>query len=200
MDELDEFKIEILETLDRAEQALLAFDQLPDDQSAGELYDEVFRAYHNIKGAAGMLEWNELQHHVHQLENVLMQTKATSSIPKKNIGWFLKGNDVTRYILAGEAYQFDYEISDQPSISKVDAPAPEMKEKLSEEFYADVNEAMERITHALITIEGGEGNSELINGLYRDTHSVKGAVQLFGLEEASSLFFQSGMTTDSCVK
>ena len=89
-EEIEEFKIEILETIDRAEKALLEFDQLPDNQCSNTLYDEVFRAYHNIKGAAGMMEWEELQHHVHQLENVLMQSKHTASIPKRLIGWFLK--------------------------------------------------------------------------------------------------------------
>ena len=54
--EMEEFKTEILETLDRAEKALLEFDQLPDNQSSHSHYDEVFRAYHNIKGAAGMME------------------------------------------------------------------------------------------------------------------------------------------------
>lgn len=92
--EAEEFKSEILEMLDRAEKALLELDQLPVGQTSTSLYDEAFRVYHNIKGAAGMMEWNELQHHVHQLENILMSYKETSLIPKHLIGWFLKGNDV----------------------------------------------------------------------------------------------------------
>lgn len=197
-DELEEFKSEILETLDRAEQALLAFDQLPENQSSAPLYDEVFRSYHNIKGAAGMLEWEELQHHVHQLENVLMQSKSTLSIPKSHISWFLKGNDVARAIMAGEPYEFSYEIgaaheakAAEAHVEEVAAPVAEesapQAESSTAELVAEVTEAMDRIQSALIQIEGGAGNKELIDAVYRDTHSVKGAVQLFGLKEASTL-------------
>lgn len=190
--ELEEFKTEIYETLDRAEQALLSFDQLPDGQSSHQLYDEVFRAYHNIKGAAGMMEWEELQHHVHQLENVLMQSKESASIPKKYLGWFLKGNDAARSIMAGEPYQFNYEIvGSQLSVVSEEAPAEEVhstdNEKPPEEFYAEVTEALDRISTALIKMEADMGEKNLIDALYRDIHSIKGAVQLFGLTEASTL-------------
>lgn len=182
-DELEEFKTEILETLDKAEEALLAFEQLPENQSSSTLYDEVFRAYHNIKGAAGMLEWEELQHHVHQLENVLMQTKATLSIPKAHISWLLKGNDATRLILAGEKISFSYEIGNQTA-----AESNSMKsENFPEEFIAEVSEAMDRISSALIQIEAGNGSKDVLDAVYRDTHSVKGAVQLFGHKDASAL-------------
>lgn len=190
-DELEEFKTEILETLDRAEDALLAFDQLPENQSSAPLYDEVFRSYHNIKGAAGMLEWEELQHHVHQLENVLMQSKSTLSIPKTHISWFLKGNDAARAIMAGEPYEFSYEINKAQTAAGVEVETETtgetVVEPLSEEFVAEVSEAMDRISAALIQIEAGEGNRNIIDAVYRDTHSVKGAVQLFGLKEASAL-------------
>lgn len=194
MDEFEEFKVEILETLERAEQALLGFDQLPDNQPSSALYDEVFRAYHNIKGAAGMMEWNELQHHVHQLENILMQSKETASIPKHLISWFLKGNDVTRSIMANEPFEFNYEISSSASLhavedSHVEAAVEESvpQEQLPEEFFAEVAEGLERISTALINMEADQGDKNLLDALYRDIHSIKGAVQLFGLAEASGL-------------
>lgn len=195
MDEFEEFKVEILETLERAEQALLGFDQLPDNQPSTALYDEVFRAYHNIKGAAGMMEWNELQHHVHQLENVLMQSKETASIPKHLISWFLKGNDVTRSIMANEPFEFNYEVSASSHESSEVHEQAEVtasgesssQESLPEEFFAEVAEGLERISTALIHMESDQGDKNLLDALYRDIHSIKGAVQLFGLAEASSL-------------
>ena len=182
-EEFEEFKTEILEMLDRAEKALLEFDQLPDNQCAPSLYDEVFRAYHNIKGAAGMMEWEALQHHVHQLENVLMESKTTSSIPKHLISWFLKGNDATRSIMSNSAHDFVYDLPQ--------AQAPEQKPSsdliLPVEFYAEMSEGLERISSALIKMEAGAGDKALLDSLYRDIHSIKGAVQLFGLECASYL-------------
>lgn len=194
-DEFEEFKTEILEMLDRAEQALLEFDQLPDNQSSHSLYDEVFRAYHNIKGAAGMMEWEELQHHVHQLENVLMESKETSSIPKHLIGWFLKGNDATRSIMNHSPHSFSYEIPSEekttntaaPSLAPIEMVKTTQETALPEEFYAEVNEGLDRISSALIKMEAGAGDKALVDSLYRDIHSIKGAVQLFGLEGASHL-------------
>ncbi len=201
--ELEEFKTEIYETLDRAEQALLSFDQLPDGQTSNQLYDEVFRAYHNIKGAAGMMEWEELQHHVHQLDNILMQSKESASIPKRLLGWFLKGNDAARSIMAGQPYQFNYEIAAgvtedtkeaEVEEDETDAIATttlervtEEKETPPEEFFAEVTEGLDRVSTALIKMEADMGEKNLIDALYRDIHSIKGAVQLFGLTEASIL-------------
>lgn len=178
-EELEEFKTEILENLERAEQALLVFDGLPDGQASPSHYDEVFRTYHNIKGAAGMLEWNELQHHVHQLENVLMQTKGSSSIPKRLVNWFLNGNDAIRCILANESYSFNYDISGSAVEEEKSAPGAE--------FFTEVNETLERISQVLLGLEKAPVTKDTIDALYRDIHSLKGACQLFGLKEASEL-------------
>lgn len=186
--EIDEFKTEVFELLDQAEKALLGFDQLPENQSSPQFYDEVFRAYHNIKGAAGMMEMNSLQHHVHQLENILMQTKATSTIPKKWIGWFLKGNDVARLIMNNQPFEFDYENGDKSEVKVAAvAPAEVSPSDLPQEFYSEVNESVERISQGLLKIEGTEVNKETIDSIYRDIHSIKGAVQLFGLQVAGTL-------------
>ncbi|MFP5457362.1 MAG: chemotaxis protein CheW [Bacteriovoracia bacterium] len=202
-EEIEEFKIEIFELLDRAEKALLAFDQLSDGESAPALYDEVFRSYHNIKGAAGMMDWQELQHHVHQLENILMQSKATQSIPKHLIGWFLKGNDATRSIMDAQPYTFDYETPGSSASRAVTHHAPEVDEpevhheptsvgpeSVSEdnpEFRSEVAEGLDRISTALMKLEAGIKEEGLVDSLYRDIHSIKGAVQLFGFSAASAL-------------
>jgi two-component system chemotaxis sensor kinase CheA len=198
-DELDEFKVEIVELLERAEKALLAFDQLPDDESAPGLYDEVFRAYHNIKGAAGMMDWGELQHHVHQLESVLMQTKATQSIPKRYIGWFLRGNDATRFIMDAQPYSFSYELpglentestsEELPQESSVASPQSSYStsEEINPEFKSEVDDSLERISIALMKLENGVYDEGVVDALYRDIHSIKGAVQLFGFVSASTL-------------
>ncbi len=186
--EFDEFKSEIFETLDRAETALLQFDQISAGESSPSLYDEVFRAYHNIKGAAGMMEWNELQHHVHQLENVLMQSKSNSCIPKHLISWFLRGNDVARSIMNNEPFEFDYEATNTPTAAFEKVGAEIHSIDLPEDFTAEVNEALERISTMLIKLEAQGNDVDSVDSLYRDIHSVKGACQLFGLTEASSLF------------
>lgn len=173
-DERQEFIIEVTELLERAEQALLSLDQNPEHNPRG-MYDEVFRSYHNIKGTAGMMEWDQLQHHVHQLENELMKYKETAQIPKELIGWFLQGNDATRSILADSQPIFNY-ATPSPAAS---AASPEL--------VAEVSEAMERVSNNLLFLEKEPARQELVDSIYRDIHSAKGAVQLFNLELPAKL-------------
>lgn len=173
----DEFIIEVNELLERAEQALLSLDQNPELNTRGN-YDEVFRSYHNIKGTAGMMEWDQLQHHVHQLENELMKYKEDGRIPKELIGWFLQGNDATRAIIANQTPSFNYSLP-QSGTSQSTAPAPEL--------VAEVTEAMDRVSDNLIQLEKDPGRKDLVDTIYRDIHSAKGAVQLFNLEYPAKL-------------
>lgn len=171
----DEFIIEVNELLERAEQALLSLDQNPELNTRGN-YDEVFRSYHNIKGTAGMMEWDQLQHHVHQLENELMKYKEDGRIPQELIGWFLQGNDATRAIIADQTPSFNYELP-QSQGSQFGAP----------ELVAEVTEAMDRVSDNLIQLEKDPSRKDLVDTIYRDIHSAKGAVQLFNLEYPSKL-------------
>jgi len=190
-EEFEEFKIEVFELLDNAEKALLEFDNLPPNQAAHNLYDEVFRAYHNIKGAAGMMDWNELQHHVHKLENELMAHKESASIPKHLINWFLRGNDVARAIMNHEPYEFNYEVQKSPS--KNEAPdekkeaKPLVQEDVPQELRSEFTESLDKVSDYLMKLENGEGDKSIIDALYREIHSLKGAAQLFGLVNASNL-------------
>lgn len=174
-DDRQEFIIEVTELLERAEQALLSLDQNPTHNTRA-MYDEVFRSYHNIKGTAGMMEWDQLQQHVHQLENELMKYKETALIPKDLIGWFLQGNDATRSILSDVKPDFNYA-----------TPAPATSSAPAADLVAEVCEAMDRVSANLLLLEKDPALHELVDSIYRDIHSAKGAVQLFNLELPAKL-------------
>lgn len=176
-DDRQEFIIEVTELLERAEQALLSLDQNP-DHNPRAMYDEVFRSYHNIKGTAGMMEWNQLQHHVHMLENELMKYKESAQIPKTLIGWFLRGNDATRAILSDVQPNFEYTTPDALA-GNVSGATPEL--------VAEVTEAMDRVSSNLMSLERDPSRHDLIDSIYRDIHSAKGAAQLFNLEPPAKL-------------
>ena len=106
-DEVSEFKIEAAELLDQAEKSLLALDQ---GSAFDQEYDAVFRAFHSIKGAAGMMEMLDLQSHMHQLENLLVEQKLKASISKQLIDHFLMGVDGCRKLLDGEEIEFDHSV------------------------------------------------------------------------------------------
>lgn len=106
-DEFNEFKIEALELLEIAEKSLLALDE------GGEFrgcFDAVFRGFHNLKGAAGMMELTDLQNHTHELETILMGFKKEDSMPRHFISFFLRGIDASRALLDGQTIQFDYKV------------------------------------------------------------------------------------------
>lgn len=97
-DEINEFKIEAGELLDQGERGLLALDNGSDFKSE---YDAIFRAFHSIKGAAGMMEMTLVQSHMHELENLLVEQKQHAALSKSHVDYFLEGIDICRRLLEG---------------------------------------------------------------------------------------------------
>ena len=111
-DDLKEFRIEGAELLEAAEKALLSLEEGGHYKTQ---YNAVFRAFHNLKGAAGMMEMLDLQAHTHVLETTLVSLKDNDSLSAEQIDYFLKGVDGAKRMLWGENYD--------PGASEV-APAP----------------------------------------------------------------------------
>lgn len=92
-------------------------------------YDAIFRAFHSIKGAAGMLGLTDLQNHMHQLENHFQASKSFENLTKNQTSYFLKGVDTSRDILNGGTIQFDYHFPNQD-----EKPAPtQIEQKVQQE-------------------------------------------------------------------
>ncbi|MGZ3650560.1 MAG: response regulator, partial [Bdellovibrionota bacterium] len=116
-EEIREFHTEANELLDQAEKDLLMLDVT---ESAGALFNSIFRVFHSLKGGSGMLGLDELQGHMHKLENLLAKMKGNDPALKEQSGFFLSGVDVARKMLNGETAAFDYE----PGGKKENAKAP----------------------------------------------------------------------------
>jgi len=104
---LEEFSIEASELLDEAEGALLKIGQ---EQDVKKIYDLVFRAFHSLKGSSGMLGFDELQRHMHLVEDYLQKSKGNLDLFKSSVDYYLTGIDAARKILKGEIVQFVYEV------------------------------------------------------------------------------------------
>lgn len=104
---LDEFSLEANELLDEAEDALLKIGQ---EENVKKIYDMVFRAFHSLKGSSGMLGFEELQRHMHLIEDYLQKSKADEDLFKSSVDYYLSGIDAARKILKGEVIQFVYEV------------------------------------------------------------------------------------------
>ncbi len=99
----DEFKIEAGEMLDESEDFLL---ELEKGEEFDSRYNGIFRAFHSLKGAAGMFGLDDLQKHMHLLESLFEKTKDVGSIAHEQIDYFLRGVDEAKNFLAGNSINF----------------------------------------------------------------------------------------------
>jgi CheY-like chemotaxis protein/HPt (histidine-containing phosphotransfer) domain-containing protein len=119
-EEISAFVTEAEELLDSAEKGLLLLDK---GEVLATQYDLVFRAFHNIKGAAGMMEMTALQSHMHQLETIFTDHKADEYLEKPLVDLFLRGLDGTRRLLRGESIDFDYSAGSPAATAPTPPPA-----------------------------------------------------------------------------
>ncbi|MGE3609340.1 MAG: response regulator [Bacteriovoracaceae bacterium] len=124
-EEIQEFKIEALDLLTEAENALL---NVESGSAFKSNYDLIFRSFHSLKGAAGMIELTSLQNHMHKIENNFQLFKEEATLPPKIISYFLTSIDVARALLDNKSFEFDYNL---PNAEEKNLPTP--KEALANE-------------------------------------------------------------------
>lgn len=168
--DLEDFKTEAFELLDLAEKSLLGLDS---GESFTTCFDAIFRSLHNIKGGAGMMELEEIQKHTHELETIFMSFKGKEGIPQAYINLFLRGIDAIRMMLNGSQVNFCYEVK------QVVEQVQESNDSSLEEFLSECDEIINRISLYLQALESGRADQKLIDSLYREVHSLKGAAYLF---------------------
>lgn len=103
-EEIQEFKAEALELLDEAEDSFLKLDK---DKNLSAHYDVIFRAFHSVKGGAGMLNMEALRDHMHLVENAFQKHKQESELATTVCSGFLNAIDYSRDILDGKSGKFD---------------------------------------------------------------------------------------------
>lgn len=112
-EEIEEFIVEASELLDAAERELL----LAEKGQSKTFYDSAFRAFHSIKGGAGMLGLNPVQAHMHKIESQWGELKGANVLSKEQSAYFFAALDCGRRLLKGEKASFDYEgLNSKPSV------------------------------------------------------------------------------------
>lgn len=188
--EMQEFKAEALELLELAEKSLLSLDQGADFRPA---FDSVFRGFHNLKGAAGMMELLKLQADTHELENILMRFKEGTHIPKEYVSLFFKGIDAARALLDGQDVVFDFSVEAPQEIAPVTqveealTPVSTGLEAANDEFFAECGEIVDRVSDVLQLIEANAHKKDNLEALYRDIHSLKGSSYLFSFSNLGDI-------------
>ena len=103
-DMMGDFHIEAIELLDEAEESLLELDKGAEYK---QCYNQIFRAFHSIKGAAGMFGIEKLQKHMHYLENLLSNKQDLDELSALSIDYFLAGVDGAKKILENQEIDFE---------------------------------------------------------------------------------------------
>jgi two-component system chemotaxis sensor kinase CheA len=185
--EIEEFKCEAYELLDEAEKTLL---DLTKHGNFNTSYEVIFRCFHNLKGAAGMMEWESLLKHTHEVETIFTNFKEEEDIEPSAIDFFLRAIDAARLILEGETVDFDYFITNSDNSSKTESKEEENSTPMGEafkEFIVEVEDIIERFLKNLLAIEREGYNTDLVDSLYRDVHSLKGAAFLFNFKNIGEI-------------
>lgn len=107
-EDLEEFTNEALELLSLAESALMAIE---DGAEFISKYDCIFRSFHSIKGASGMLDLKYLNSHMHQIEDHFSKLKNRTELSQSQCTYFLGAIDSARVGLDGREIKFSYEIN-----------------------------------------------------------------------------------------
>ncbi len=110
---IHEFGVESTERLADVENQLLAIEAAGAGANA-ELVNEVFRAVHSIKGAAGFLGLEKLGHLAHHLENVLNLVRNQQLVPDGGVtNVMLRSADTLRKMLDDVEHSETVDVSEQ---------------------------------------------------------------------------------------
>jgi len=63
----------------------------------------------------------------------------------------------------------------------------QMMRRLMETFKAEAEEHIQRITQLILALERGEVNQEMLEELFREAHSLKGAARAVELNDISTI-------------
>jgi FixJ family two-component response regulator len=102
--DVQEFVVEASELLEAAEAELLHAEKSP----SSTFYDAAFRAFHSIKGGAGMLGMPDLQAHMHKIESQWGALKGKGSPTRAESEYFLHAIDAGRKLLHRQSIDFNY--------------------------------------------------------------------------------------------
>jgi len=165
---IKEFKIEAQEMFETSEDGFLKIEK---GEDFVQNYNLIFRAFHSLKGAAGMFGIDALQAHMHKLESLFEAQKANGKLDKAQIDYFLRGIDVAKLLLEGQAAEFKYfTIEEFKSISSgaaapAAASAPKTDVKVEKNDKKTSNGSFKKERGLFYIVDDEEPILEILEGL-----------------------------------
>jgi CheY-like chemotaxis protein len=149
---IDEFLIEANEMFELAEIGLLNIDK---GQDFDPNFNQIFRSFHNLKGAAGMFNLEDLQSHMHKIETLFESTRDKGVISKNEIDFFLDSIDAARATLNKDEVQFDY-VDSLTELTSNDSSAKGTHEEKIKKAQEHVEKRIEHQNNPLVFVVDDE--------------------------------------------
>ncbi|OFZ54179.1 MAG: hypothetical protein A2428_01815 [Bdellovibrionales bacterium RIFOXYC1_FULL_54_43] len=181
------------------EDSFLELERNPRDQKHIE---NLLRVFHNLKGSAGAVGFEDLSKFCHAVESKLVFLKnGTVPISGMQIDLLLRSADRLRAAIAGlkkdKSFNVDYQdlrieltkasVANGGQDSVWPRLSADLDPRLFSDFLSDASDQLESIDSGLTLLEKDPRNSEALNELFRGFHTLKSASAILGYEELSSL-------------
>jgi two-component system chemotaxis sensor kinase CheA len=182
------------EALEQFNDALLRLESNPEDHDSLE---RASRQLHNIKGFANRLRAPTLGQLAHIFEDVLVAVDAARlAFDESLANFFFDGIDLfvhylrTREVDAAKVAELVEELEPLlfSAIEEIEEEtAPEDMEPLLPDFIAAARDNVEAINLGLAVLEKEPANTEVLQEVYRNAHSLKGSAMTMGFERMGKL-------------
>lgn len=193
----DIFREEAYELLDEIEATLLELRDNPDDS---EQINRLFRAVHTIKGSGAMFGFTQLAEFTHKIESAIDAVREGDTVLSEGLtDLVLDGHDHIQRII--EAPDPDHQEIKEESARIINAlneiltgePATssEPEEKTADdagqdnsfqEFRDEILELLDEFAETIAGLKTQPGNADLIDRLFRITHTVNEFSGMYGLD------------------
>lgn len=198
---LKEFVVESQEHLSDVENKLLTLEEQGDAMDVA-LVNNVFRAVHSIKGAAGFMGLSTLESLAHRGEEVLNKLRNKELRPTSEvINVLLRATDRLKNLLDSIETSNEMDVADHVAALQrilngdepIAAPAEPVRpvevpkdmgtglsSEALREFLVESFDNLEQLERDLMTLEKGGENDEIINSIFRNIHTIKGTSGFLG--------------------
>ncbi len=213
-DHLGDFLEEARETVEELNNNLLTLENNP--ESGGDIVNDIFRFFHNLKGNSGILGYKELNGLTHEAETLFNKVRKDEiAVTPALVDLFLDVVDAMEELLACIQLEGHVVPVDVTAITnrvrhllqtgeiKADDPEPEQSTRDAEAgeqkggsgetdaediqiFAQNVAQQLSNVDVALSALEEDSGQKPYIDGLYRSLVSIQNASHYMGLDEITS--------------
>ena len=200
-----EFVVESQEGLAHVEQQMLAIEAAGSQADADQV-NAVFRTMHSIKGAAGFLGLEQIGNLAHRLEELLNHMRNREVVPTSElVTTMLSAADCMKELLNSVDNSNETDISIH--LQRMAAFLPENQEKAEvtpqqfaplaslgavvpatepltdavREFLIECYDNLEQMDRDLLALEQDPNSTQLLRGIFRTMHTIKGGAGFLGL-------------------